>query len=290
MTNLTKLTNRTSPTPSPNQPHFVASIDANFARRATVRFALASTICILVSVGLAACGEGEEAAPAPVARYEPPPPPPPPPEVSVKSIDELMKELGIDSRVSLPEHLAPDTTEKRIAVLKFWDAFAKGDDIYLSARMSDLDRKVLAAMTKGQEWKATTASITSIDVQCKDEDGGFATFGLVTSGAVEQAMLWDAVQTGDEASFTAFPGTQDIIAHLSGADSIESWKTYINGLFDKYANMPDEVVEIPQSDVQLAEGSPAEGDGSGDTPSAPPPGGGSGGGVLRKKPHAPIPD
>jgi hypothetical protein len=185
--------------------------------------------------------------------------------------------------------MAPNTTEKRVAVLKFWDAFAKSDSDYLGQHMTKLDGNVLAGLIKNGTWATTTAKITAIEVQCKDDGEGFATFGLVTSNGTEQPMLWDATISSDEASFTAFPGTPDIMAHLSGEDSIGAWKTYIDGLFEKYSNLPDEEIETPQADLQLAESDdPASGGGGGETPATPGPGGGGGGGALRKAPHAPL--
>ncbi|MDA1262407.1 MAG: hypothetical protein O3B75_05880 [Planctomycetota bacterium] len=240
---------------------------------------------VIACVGLTSCAEEEAPPPPPVVRIEPPPPPPP--EPTIKSIAELMDEYKIDDRVNLLETFAPDTNEKRIAVLKFWNAFAKGDSQYAGQHMAKLDSNVLAALVKKGQWEITTSKITSIEVQCKDENEGFATFGLITSNGIEQPMLWDAEMSSDEATFTAFPGTGDIMSHLSGEDSIAAWKTYINGLLEKYSNKPDEEVEIVQEDLQLAEGDdPASGGDGGETPAAP--GGGAGGGALRKKPHAPI--
>ena len=248
-------------------------------------------IVVLGCVGLTSCGEEEAPPPPPVARVAPPPPPPPP-APTIKSVAELMAEYQIDERVNLPEKMAPNTNEKRIAVLKFWNAFAKSDSDYVGQHMTKLDENVLAGLIKNGTWATTTAKITAIEVQCKDDGEGFATFGLVTSNGTEQPMLWDATMSSDQATFTAFPGTQDIMSHLSGEDSIGAWKTYINGLFEKYSNLPDEEVETPQEDLQLAEGDdPASGGGGGETPSGPGPGGpggGGGGGALRKKPHAPL--
>jgi len=244
-----------------------------------------ATACLF----LTACGE-DEAPPPPVVRA-PVPPPPPPPEPTITSIEELMATLKIDERVNLPEGMAPDTTEKRIAVLKFWNAFAKGDDKYAGANMSKPDQKILADLVKNGSWSQSTGNISSIEVQCKDETDGFATFAIISSGGTEQPLLWDAAMSGDDAVFTAFPGTTDILKELSGEDSITAWKTYINGLFEKYANLPDEEIEIPQTDIQVAAGDDASsgGDGGGgNTPT--PPGGGAGGGALRKKPRPPIPD
>ncbi len=254
-------------------------------------FVAFACIGVLACVGLTSCGEEEAPPPPPIVRVAPPPPPPPPP--TINSVAELMAEYKIDERVNLPEKMAPDTNEKRIAVLKFWNAFAKGDSDYVGKNVTKLDSNVLAELVKNGGWGTTTSKITAIEVQCKDDGDGFATFGLVTSNGIEQPMLWDATMSNNEATFTAFPGTQDIMAHLSGEDSIDAWKTYINGLFEKYANLPDEEVEILQVDLQLAEGDdPASGGGGGgggETPEAPlGPGGGGGGGALRKKPHAPI--
>ncbi len=242
------------------------------------------TACASVFVG----GCGEEEAPPPVAYVPPPPaPPPPPPEPTVKSIAELMKELNIDPKIELPEERAPDTTEERVAVLLFWNAFAKGDADYASSQMGSADKRVLEQLKKTGAWSATAVKIEKIEVQCSDDGDGFATLGLVTAGDSEQPLLWDATMSEVQAAeFTAFPGTPDILDHLSGEDWIDAWKKYINGLFEKYANLPDEEVEIPQTDVQLADnGEPP--------PSAPDGGGGEGGGPggggapMRNRPKGP---
>ncbi|MSR45183.1 MAG: hypothetical protein EXS15_07515 [Phycisphaerales bacterium] len=274
MTNQTNQTNQTN-------------TDA-LTRRTPTRFLMIALVTTACCATLLSCAEEEEA--APVVRYAPPPPPPPEPEPTVQSIEELMKEHNIDVRVQLPEGYAPETTEKRVAVLKFWNAFAKGDSAYAGSHMSDLDRKVMEGLAKDGSWSATTAKITTIEVQCKDESDGFATFAVVTTDGTEQPMLFDAEMVDADAVFTAFPGPPDIMEHLSGEDSISSWKTYVDGLFEKYSNLPDEIVEIPQSDLQTTEGDQTADAGGGGGGDSPPPGGGSGGGVLRKKPHAPLPD
>ena len=250
-------------------------------------FVALSCIVVLACVGLTSCGEEEAPPPPPVARVAPPPPPPPP-APTIKSVAELMAENNIDPRVNLPETMAPNTNEKRVAVLKFWNAFAKGDSDYAGQHMAKVDGAVLAGLIKNGAWATTNAKLTAIEVQCKDDGEGFATFGLITSNNTEQPMLWDATMSNDEATFTAFPGTRDIMAHLSGEDSIGAWKTYINGLFEKYSNLPDVEIETPKADLQLAEVEPAGmdasgGGGDGGTPVGP--GGGSGGGAVRKRPR-----
>ena len=273
------MTNQTNQTPLSNHTERAEGTPSALCAGALLALAL----CIPMT----SCGE-EEAPPAPIVRAAPTPPPPPEPEITVKSIAELMKEHNIDERVQLEESAAPETTEKRVAVLKFWNAFAKSDAAYAGSHLSDLDRKVLDGLSKSGAWTATTSKISTIEVQCKDDGEGFATFAVITADAAEQPMLFDAVMSSAEATFTAFPGPPDIIDHLSGEDSIGAWKTYVDGLFEKYANLPDEVVEIPQTDLQPTDGeATATTGGNGDGPGG---GGGGGGGELKKRPHPPLPN
>ena len=96
------------------------------AFRAIARVATAAGLAaalVLAPLTLSGCGEEEE---APVAVAPPPPPPPPPPPApTVTPIAQLMKELGISDKIRLPEDKAPGTDPERVAVLKFFDGFAK---------------------------------------------------------------------------------------------------------------------------------------------------------------------
>jgi hypothetical protein len=83
--------------------------------------ALAAAVAV---APLAGCGGEEEQ--AAVAPAPPPPPPPPPPEApKVTPVAQLMKELGISPKIRMQEDQAPDTDPERVAVLRFFDAFAK---------------------------------------------------------------------------------------------------------------------------------------------------------------------
>lgn len=254
--------------------------------RLTARCAIwgASAAAIIM---LAACSEEEPQQSAPVVQA-PPPPPPPPPEPTVEDIASLMKSLSIDARVSLPEDLAPQTTEERKAVLLFWNAFAKGDEAAARGMMSERDAKVMKKLTDGGGWAKSTVGIKSIEVQCKNDSKGFATFAIITSDLPDRALLWDAMDEEGKFVFTSFPGPPDILDHLSGTDSIAAWKKYVNDMFEKYANLPDEEVEIPQSKMEESEESSDGGSGGGGGTPTPP--GGTGGGALKKQKRAPIPD
>lgn len=244
-------------------------------------------VCAAAITMLGACSEEEAQQAAPIVQA-PPPPPPPPPEPTVEDIASLMKSLSIDERISLPEDLAPKTTEERKAVLLFWNAFAKGDEAAARGMMSDRDATVLKKLVDGGGWAKSTVGIKSIEVQCKNDSNGFATFAIIASDLPDRALLWDAMEEDGKFVFTSFPGPPDILDHLSGTDSIAAWKKYVNDMFEKYANLPDEEVEIPQSKMEESEESSDGGSGGGGNTPTPP--SGTGGGALKKQKRAPIPD
>jgi len=239
--------------------------------------ALAILATAAASLSLAGCGE-EEAPPPPPIVAAPPPPPPPPPPPAVKSIAELMQELGIDPRVKLAESDAPNTTEKRIAVLLFWHNFAIGDADKAGKTMSAEDKVTLDALVANGAWPAITSQLEQIEVVCADDGANFATMGIVSAGDDESPMLWDCDMGTETGVFAAFPATPDIMEQLSGADQIAAWRTYIKELLAK-AELPDEVIEIAQEDVQTTS---VEGSSGGS-------GGGGGTGAGAPKMRRPVP-
>lgn len=249
---------------------------AGFASRTATRSALAILAAAAASLLLAGCGE-EEAPPPPPVVVAPPPPPPPPPPPQIKTIAELMQELGIDPRVKLAEDDAPNTTEKRIAVLLFWHNFAVGDADKAGKTMSAEDKLTLEALVTNGAWPAITSQLEQIEVVCADDGANFATMGIVRAGDDESPMLWDCDMSPESGVFTAFPATPDIMEQLSGADQIGAWRTYIKELLAK-AELPDEVIEIAQEDVQTTS---VEGSSSG--------GGGGGTGAGAPKMRRPVP-
>jgi hypothetical protein len=255
----------------PNQHRLPEARTLHVAMRAASRSSLAllATAAASLSLSLAGCGE-EEAPPPPPVVVAPPPPPPPPPPPAIKSIAELMAELGIDPRVKLAEEDAPNSTEKRIAVLLFWHNFAIGDADKAGKTMSDEDKLTLEALVANGAWPAITSKIEQIEVVCADEGANFATMGIVSAGDDESPMLWDCEMTGENGVFAAFPATPDIMEQLSGADQIAAWRTYIKELLAK-AELPDEVIEIAQEDVQTTsvEGSSGGSGGGGTGAGAP---------------------
>lgn len=258
--------NRPSPHRLPDPRNLRAE---GFASRLATRAALAIFATAAVSLSLAGCGEEELPPPPPVVRTEPPPVKEEP-VAMVKSIAELMAELGIDPRVKLAERDAPNSTEKRIAVLLFWHQFATGNAQKAGEFMGDEDKVTLEALVANGGWSAVAANLEQIEVVCADDGRNFATMGIVRSGDDESPMLWECDMSPESGVFTAYPSTPDIMEQLSGSDLISAWRTYITELLAK-AELPDEVIEIAQEDVQTTnvEGSGGGGEGGGSGAGAP---------------------
>lgn len=233
---------------------------------------------VAACVALAGCGEE----PAPVVVAPPPPPPAPVVEApKVASIAELMAQHDIDPRVNLPEDRAPRTTEQRVAVLKFFDAFARGNADALKPMMSPPDQFELDRLVETGAFKASTEPITRIDVRC-GRAGDECALAVFHVGEEFQPQLWTYVVRGDAGEFDAIATPPGIMEKLSGNDWIAAWQAIVAAELAK-ADEPDEVLEIPQQDFTQEEAASSEGGSPGvETPSAP------GGAPGKRPPGNPI--
>jgi hypothetical protein len=131
-----------------------------------LRRSLVGVGCIVTTVALSVMGGCAEE-PEPVAKApRAPATPPPPPKPRVTPIAELMAQLKIDERIVLPEDKAPKTDPERIAVLEFFDAFARGDDRSLHGMMPLADGLELEALVENGQWASHTEQITEIELEC----------------------------------------------------------------------------------------------------------------------------
>jgi hypothetical protein len=196
--------------------------------------------------------------PAPIVKAPPPPPPPPP---ALTPVRELMAQYDIDPRVNLPEERAPGTDEQRIAVLKFFDAFARGNAEALRSMLSGPDQLQLDGMVKGDTFKNTTASITRIDVQCGRQDSDDCALAVFHVGSAFEPQLW-VYTAGDTAEFDSVATPPDMMEKLSGNNWIAAWYEVLKLELAK-ADEPDVVIELVQTDRGTEDASsdekPAEG-------------------------------
>lgn len=247
---------------------------------------LTAAAALLVGGGCGTEPEPERVATTQTRTAPAPPPPPPPP--AVKTVEELMAQYNIDPRVNLPEDRAPETTEQRIAVLRFFDAFARGDSDALAGMMSPTDAFLLQRMVDAGEWESATSGIGMIDIQTgSDPTVGDCALAVFMVGTRFEPQLWSYEIPGDPSTaggtaFDALPCPPDMVNRLSGEDWIAAWMQI---LADEMARAvePDEVIEFAATDL-------SEEEDSGYTGGAPGLGGGGGGQPGRRRPTGPPVD
>lgn len=249
----------------------------------TLTTAAALAFAAFASISLVGCGEDE----APQVVQAPPPAPKPvepPPPPKVASIKDLMAQLDIDTRVNLPEERAPETEAERVAVLKFFDAFARGNADALKGMLSGPDQFLLDEMVTSGAFAKSTAATTRIDVRCGREEGNTCTLAVFHVGEGFEPQLWAYNATGATPEFDAVACPPGIMDKLSGDNWIAAWYTVLKLELAK-ADEPDEQPELPKQDfTQAAEegGEAAAPSGDESAPSKP------GGVPGRRMPGAPI--
>lgn len=232
------------------------------------RLAVGAMLAGGLVAGLAACGE-EPPPPAPVVQAPPPAPGPPPPP-PVTPIADLMVQLGIDERVNLPEDKAPGTDAERIAVLKFCDAFVRGNHASVRPMLSFPDQLQLDLLVEDGTWSETADLVSRVDVQTgRSPEGDDAMLAIFHTGLQFQPQLWLMEVAGQDATFDALPTPPDIMNRLSGEDWIAAWFD-VNAAEIARASDPDDEVVIPQQDFSEAAEFADTGSGPGITPAGSP--------------------
>lgn len=249
---------------------------------------LACGTIICMMVGLGGCGEEEAPPPVAAAPRKAPPPPPPPPAPTVTPVSDLMAQYQIDPRISLPEEQAPDNDADRIAVLRFFDSFAKGDAGQLGSLLSGPDAALLERMSESDAFEQATQGIMAINIQTGTSPSiGDCALALFMVDGEFEAQLWtfqvDGDPAADGARFDSVPASPDIVEHLSGDDWIAAWVEVMEGEWAR-ALEPDEVIEIASTDLSDEEDESAGGP-SGNAPIGP-----GGGAPGRKRPTGPVVD
>lgn len=238
---------------------------------------------LTTAAALAACGEE----PPPVVTAPPPPPkptaPPPPP---VTPIAELMEKHDIDQRVNLPEENAPKTDIERIAVLKFYDAFARGNAEALKEMLSTADQAELNRIVESGAFKSSTEAITRIDVRCGNQDTDRCALAVFHVGDNFEPQLWNYSAGSSSSEFESVASPPDIMNQLSGEDHIGAWYAIVKAELAK-ADEPDVQLTLTQKDVGAAQTASAESGGDGG-PTGPVGPSSPGGAPGKRAPGAPI--
>jgi hypothetical protein len=229
---------------------------------------------------LVACS-GEEEAPQAVRPNRPAPPPPAPPKLA--TVEQLMARLGIDDRIMMAEEDAPDTEKARIAILEFFDGFARGDAGSLRSSMHILDQMEFNALVDSGLWEPTIENIDLITIKTGAGPYGEACAMAIFEVAGDfQPQLWYMHDEPEGYTFEAAPIPPNIMDKLYGEDFIAKWHEIIAEEI-ALANTADVDIEFEQQDLDDNEdnGSSAGAGPGGTAPSAAP---GGGGGAGRRKP------
>ena len=196
---------------------------------------------LLAGVMLAGCADDPPPPPVAAKPVEAPPPPPP-----LTSIADLMLQYDIDRRVNLPEDRAPDTDVKRIAVLKFFDAFARGNADALRPMLSGPDQLALDGMIEGEVFTKSSSAITRIDVRCGPHDADDCALAVFHVGEEFEPQLW-VYTSADKVEFDSVATPPGIMEKLSGDNWIAAWFEILKLELAK-ADEPDAVIAVPQTD------------------------------------------
>ena len=207
-------------------------------------------LAIVLGLTLVGCG-GSQSDPVaiPVAAPSRPKAPPTPPPPAVTSIAQLMVDLGIDERVSLPEDMAPMTNIERKAVLEFFDSFARGDETALGSMLMEVDRAELDDLVQSGAWADATSKISGIDVQTgtSPHDGEPCALAVFYVDGGFQPQLW-VYNVKDGPEFDAIAAPPNLMHRLYGED----WIAASFEILDEelaLADKPDDEFVVPQREV-----------------------------------------
>ena len=215
---------------------------------------------------LAGCGEDE--APEPIVQAAPQAPPPPPPP-SLTPISDLMAQYNIDQRVVLQERFAPDSTDAaRVAVLRFFDSFARADADGLRVAMNPEDQMELDALTSGDRFDMAVADIEEIESVAGTRPTATRPWSRSSRCPIPiSAALGVPRRRDGQAEFTSGPTPIDVMDNLSGDNWVSSGTSCSTRA--RHRVQLDEELEIPQRDLTNDEGSPQTGGGGGGSPNGP---------------------
>ncbi|MDP7070997.1 MAG: hypothetical protein QF561_06585 [Phycisphaerales bacterium] len=175
-------------------------------------------LCAALCLGLTACGGDpppEKKTKAPKVVDQGPPP--------ARPVAELIAELGIDDRVWMDDLLAPSTTEQRIAVLTFFDGFARGDADRIRPFLADLEQEELATLDANGQLAQLAREIEGIEIMSgATHDGQPAVLGLYEFAGHIEGQMWE-VQGGGVGYVLQAAPLPPGLSHRLGATPFEDW-------------------------------------------------------------------
>jgi len=182
----------------------------------------------------------------------------------------LIKALGISPKIRMAEDKAPATEHERVAVLKFFDCFAKASPDGLRPALGAEDTAVLDAMVRGSAFAAACEPVTRIDLSTAGHEGKSWVMAVYRAGGKVQAQLWTFDVEGEgrtvsKQAFASFAQPELVMSKISGSNLVADWVRLIERE-KQLADEPDQPLK-PTARVQEvekdAEGGSSEGEPSG---------------------------
>jgi hypothetical protein len=166
----------------------------------------------------------------------------------------------------MAEDKAPPTEQERVAVLRFFDGFAKGKADSFKGGLEREDARVLDAMVRGGGFEKACAAISRVDVSYASVGGKSYALAYYRAGGEIQAQLWQYKVDGEgrtvkSRTFTSVFQPVDVVNRISGSKLVAEWLKLVDAE-RKVATVPDEVTK-PVARVQEQEASESSGGGGG---------------------------
>lgn len=145
--------------------------------------------------------------------------------VQIRTIEELRAELNIDDRVDMPEDKAPTSEMERIALLKFFDAWVRGNPDNVLEVLGMADHAQLQAMIDEGQWQQVTGdAIEFVTIQVgPSKEGDTCVLAYYEGAEMTQAQLWRYRNDGETIMFEAVATPPGMVDRLSGDDLIAGW-------------------------------------------------------------------
>lgn len=177
-------------------------------------------LALSVALGAAGCEKKKKKAP--------PPPPPPPPKVEApKPVDvqALLQELKSDQRVKFVDEQAPADRSMAEDVIKFANAFVKGDSAGVKAMLDAKAKLVLAELESSGDWATSTKEIEQVRIvsltNTSDAEASSTLVGMAIQAPGQAYLLaWSGTKRGESWVFSNALSQGDVKPRASDFDGV----------------------------------------------------------------------
>ncbi|MDP7008373.1 MAG: hypothetical protein QGI78_02270 [Phycisphaerales bacterium] len=177
---------------------------------------LVALVTLFLTVFLVAgCGGEEEVVEKkPVVRAQPKAPPAPP----KKTLADIQKEIGADSRIFWTDEENSESNIEREAIFRFFTAFLKNDHATLRPMLSLSDQLELGTLAESVDLGKIVDSVTRVDIQTGSDlaSGNSCVIAVFEVGMQYQPQVWSFEESDGAIVFTSLESPPGVMEQLSG--------------------------------------------------------------------------